>query len=356
MKLSAGSETTPRVVKAGSVTVKIYTGRIGRYHTFTVYWRAAGRSHRKTFSHEKEAQKFAREQAENLAAGQVHSPSITATEVSTFREAERRLGDTAPIHVAAREYASAGRRLGDAATLNQAVEFFLHNSLRSELQRSVSEFVEEFVAMKQSDGLSERYVEDVAAAALREGLPSEHRARHQPRSGRVAAQADHRTRGAGQLPQAHRHAVQLCPSPRLPSARPRDGGSLAGEAEDQIEAHRDFLATGIERTDRGGGGTDKTRHRHRCIHRHPLGGNAPAQVENFNWGEDVIDIGADQTKTASRRLVPILPALVEWIEPQAKPYGPVLNYSPPVYRDPTHDIESLHASLLPVNAKAQTLP
>src|SRR5205807_1873271 len=29
----------------------------------------AGRSHRKTFSHEKEAQKFAREQAEKLAAG-----------------------------------------------------------------------------------------------------------------------------------------------------------------------------------------------------------------------------------------------------------------------------------------------
>ena len=63
MKLSAGLEAAPRLVKAGSVTVKIYTGRIGPYRTFTVYWRAAGRSHRKTFSHEKEAQTFAREQA-----------------------------------------------------------------------------------------------------------------------------------------------------------------------------------------------------------------------------------------------------------------------------------------------------
>src|SRR5437879_10694660 len=98
MKLSAGSGTAPRLIKAGSVTVKIYTGRIGRFRTFTVYWRAAGRSHRRTFSHEKEAQKFARDQAESLAAGQVQSPSITATEVSTFREAERRLGATAPIH------------------------------------------------------------------------------------------------------------------------------------------------------------------------------------------------------------------------------------------------------------------
>ena len=51
--------------------------------------------------------------------------------------------------------------------------------------------------------------------------------------------------------------------------------------------------------------------------------------ENFNWGEEVIDIGCDQTKTASRRLAPILPVLVEWIKPQAKPHGPVLNYSLP---------------------------
>ena len=85
MKLSADSGSAPRLIKAGSVTVKIYSGRIGRYHTFTVYWRAAGRSHRKTFSHEKEALKFAREQAETLAAGQVQSPSISSTEVSTFR-------------------------------------------------------------------------------------------------------------------------------------------------------------------------------------------------------------------------------------------------------------------------------
>jgi integrase len=52
--------------------------------------------------------------------------------------------------------------------------------------------------------------------------------------------------------------------------------------------------------------------------------------ENFNWGEEVIDIGTDQTKTASRRLVPILPPLVEWIQPFIQKSGPVLNYSLPV--------------------------
>ncbi|MEI9898421.1 MAG: hypothetical protein WDN28_32330 [Chthoniobacter sp.] len=180
------------MVKAGSVSVKIYTGQIGQYQTFTVYWRAAGRSHRKTFSHEKEALKFAREQAEKLAAGQVQSPSISAVEVSTFREAERRLGDTAPVHVAAGEYANAVRRLGDAATLNQAVEFFLNNSIRPELRPTVSEVVEEFVSTKQSDGLSPRYVEDVTWRLRRfaKDFRGEHRARYHARSGRVVAQAE----------------------------------------------------------------------------------------------------------------------------------------------------------------------
>jgi integrase len=35
--------------------------------------------------------------------------------------------------------------------------------------------------------------------------------------------------------------------------------------------------------------------------------------ESFNWEELVIDLGSDQTKTAARRLTPIVPALAAWI-------------------------------------------
>lgn len=52
--------------------------------------------------------------------------------------------------------------------------------------------------------------------------------------------------------------------------------------------------------------------------------------EDFNWEEFVIDLGCDQTKTASRRLVLILPTLTEWIQPFAKTTGRVLEYSLPV--------------------------
>jgi integrase len=52
--------------------------------------------------------------------------------------------------------------------------------------------------------------------------------------------------------------------------------------------------------------------------------------ENFDWEEGVIDIGCDQTKTASRRLVPILEPLSAWIRTFVKRHGSVLNYSLPV--------------------------
>ena len=52
--------------------------------------------------------------------------------------------------------------------------------------------------------------------------------------------------------------------------------------------------------------------------------------ENFLWEEGVIELGTDQTKTASRRLVPILPTLAKWIDPFRQREGRVLNYSLPV--------------------------
>lgn len=332
MKLSAGSGSAPRLIKAGSVTVRIYSGRIGRYHTFAVYWRAAGRSYRKTFSHEKEALKFAREQAEKLAAGQVQSPSISSMEVSTFREAERRLGATAPLHVAAGEYASAVRRLGDTATLNQAVEFFLHNSIRPELQRTVMEVVEEFVVTKQSDGLSPRYVEDVTWRLRRFAKDFQVNIEHvttrdldawlRRLSTGLVTRNNFRqhivtlfnfARRRGYLPRDRQTEAQWLEKPKIKSKpieifSPQELSELLAAAEGQVKLAIVIGAfTGIRSAEM-----------------------LRLNWENFNWGEEVIDIGVDQTKTASRRLVPILPALLEWIKPQAKLRGPVLNYSLPV--------------------------
>lgn len=332
MKHSPDSEAAPRLVKAGSVIVKIYAGRVGLYRTFTVYWRVAGRSHRKTFSDEKAAQKFAREQAEKLSAGQVRSPSISSTEVSTFREAERRLGDTAPIHVAAGEYASAIRRLGDAATLNQAVEFFLNNSIRIELRRTVPEVVEEFVCTKQSDGLSPRYIEDVTWRLRRFARDFQVNIEHVTTRD-LDAWLRRLTTGLVTRNNFRQHIVTLFNFARRRGYLPRDRQTEAHWLEKpkiKSKPIEIFSTQELRELLAAAEGQVKL-----AIAIGAFTGIRSAEMlrlkwENFNWEEEVIDIGCDQTKTASRRLVPILPALVEWIKPHAKPHGLVLNYSLPV--------------------------
>jgi hypothetical protein len=44
--------------------------------------------------------------------------------------------------------------------VRQAIEFFLHNAVRPDLIRTVSQVVEEFIAAKTADGLSKVYLED----------------------------------------------------------------------------------------------------------------------------------------------------------------------------------------------------
>ena len=67
-----------------------------------------------------------------------------------------------PLHVVAGEYADIMRQLGGSGTVRQAIEFFLHNAVRPDLVRTVSQVVGEFLASKTADGLSQVYRDDCA--------------------------------------------------------------------------------------------------------------------------------------------------------------------------------------------------
>jgi hypothetical protein len=106
-------KTAVRTVQAGSVTVKIYEGRNRGKPCFTVIWYIGEKRQRKGFFDLREAKKFARDQAEKLAAGQVTSPTVTIAQAQEFKEAKRRLASLEmPIHVVAGEYVDAVNRLG----------------------------------------------------------------------------------------------------------------------------------------------------------------------------------------------------------------------------------------------------
>ncbi|MCC6231292.1 MAG: hypothetical protein IT580_01530 [Verrucomicrobiales bacterium] len=57
-----------------------------------------------------------------------------------------------------------------------------------------------------------------------------------------------------------------------------------------------------------------------------------AETSRLDWADvklerGFIEVGADKAKTASRRLVPVLPALVAWLTPLRKPTGRVLPFA-----------------------------
>lgn len=327
------NESKIRNVQSGSVIVRIYEGRNRGKPFFTVIWYVGERRMRKGFFELQEAKTFAKDQAEKLAAGQVNSPSVTVAEAQEMKEALRRLGPIQiPIHVVAGEYADVVKQLGRTGTLRQAVEFFLHNSIRPDMQRTVGQVVEEFTASKRANGCSIRYIEDCTWRLRRFArdfqTPISHICTKEIEEwlGKLTTSLVTRNnfrrhvitlfnfaRRRGYLPRDRETEARWLEKPKLKSKpiqifTPQELSELLAVAEGQPKLAIALGAfTGIRSAEM-----------------------LRLRWENFNWEEGVIDLGCDQTKTASRRLVPILEPLRAWIAPFVKREGSVLDYSLPV--------------------------
>lgn len=325
-------ESTVSVVRAGSVTVKIYTMQHGNRVRYTVSWHIGPKRHRKHFSCPQRARKFAKERAEELAAGQVHGPQFSTAQAQDTKEALRRLGGVdMPLHVVAGEYADLKRTIGERGTLRQAVEFYLHNSIRPDMERTVSQVVEEFTASRRANGCCQLYIDDcrlrLGAFGRAFAMPITHLLTTDMEKwlGRIAgltSRNDARrliitmfnwARRRGYLPRDRETEAKWLEKPRI---KPKPIAIFTpGEMRELLEASEGQARLGLV-----------------------LGaftGIRSAELlrlrwENFNWEEGVIDLGVDQTKTASRRLVPVHEALKTWIKPFVKESGLVFNYSLPV--------------------------
>jgi len=314
------------LVRSGSVALKIYElTRAPAKKYFTVAWQIGPKRYRQNFKTLDIAKTFAQDKADALASGQVAAPSMTVADAQTYREAVRRLGPhNIPIHVVASEYASAVDKLNNAGTLHQAVEFFLRNSTRPELQRTVPQVVEEMIQVKRRNGLSERYLEDlrnrlgrfaedfhvpINTIQTREIGEWVRRRQCSPRS-----RNNYRnlivTLFSFARKQGYYSADRVNPAINVDLAKVSKSGAIQVFTPSELA---EMLAVANE---------------HECIAIAigAFAGVRQAEIlrlrwENFNWEELVIDLGSDQTKTAARRLTPILPALAAWIIPYRKPQG-----------------------------------
>ena len=323
------SDDKVSVVRAGSVTVKIYTLQHGNRLRYTVSWHIGPKRHRKHFSCPERARKFAQARAEELASGQIHGPQFSAAQAQDTKEALRRLGGVdMPLHVVAGEYADLRRVIGERGTLRQAVEFYLHNSIRPDMERTVSQVVEEFTESRRANGCCKLYIDDcrlrLGAFGRAFAMPITHvltsdMERWLGRIAGLTSRNDARrliitmfnwARRRGYLPRDRETEAKWLDKPRI---KPKPIAIFTpGEMRELLEASDGQARLGLALGAFTG------------IRSAEL---LRLQWENFNWEEGVIDLGVDQTKTASRRLAPIHEALKRWIEPYVKDSGPVFSYS-----------------------------
>ena len=320
------------LVRSGSVTTRIYTTEKSGNCYYSVAWNCGGKRHRQHCRTLEQARKFAKAQADRIAAGTAQVMRVSVAEVQTLREAQHHLaGLDTSLHSATREYASLLREIGPHGTLRQAVEFFRLNAVRPELQRTVAQVYEEFLVAKKAGGCSQTYLDDCRLRlgrfshdfqmpisevctrdledwlfALTNSLVTRDNFR------RLIITLFNFARRRGYLPRDRETEAKWLEKPKL-VGRPIQIFTT-GELTELLEATEGQCQLAIA-----------------------LGaftGIRSAEMlrlnwEDFNWGEEVIDLGSDQTKTASRRLVPILPALKAWIGDHVQKYGPVLSYSLP---------------------------
>ena len=322
-----------KLVRSGSAVTKIYTvERQGRRY-YTVSWYCGGQRCRKHCGTLAVARSFAKFQADQVNAGLAQWVKISPIAAKEFNEAKRRMGDlTIPLHSVVQEYVSLRAALGGHGTLLQAVEYFRAHQIQPVAKSNTREIYKEFLEAKRVSGCSEVYLNDcrlrlgrfakafpgpITAVQTRDiddwlqGLSSSLGTRDNFR--RLIITLFNFARRRGHLSRNNETEAKWLEKPRRRS-RPIQIFT-SGELRELLAA-----SSGQARL---------------AIAIGAFAGIRSAEIlrlnwENFKWEQQVIDIGSDQTKTASRRLAPILPPLREWISPFVKERGRLLTYSQPV--------------------------
>jgi integrase len=304
----------PIMVKAGNAAVKIYCGKSRGYDLFTVVHYIGGSRKRETFGNLAKAKDRAREVARAIINGRTAVLELTNADREGYVGASELLRPIGiPLHSAIEEYVAARSHLDGESLLSAVKE---HTRRRHHVvDKRVPEIVEEFLASKQRDGLSQRYIQSlrshlnrfasafqtnigsVAARFIEEWLVAQKigaRARNNMRMSIITFFHFARSRGylaKGQATEAEEVAKARDRGGKIGILTPKQLANLlkAGDEEARL-----YFALGA------------------------FTGLRSAELIRLEW-DDVnfprghIQVGKAKAKTATRRLVPIQPNLMQWL-------------------------------------------
>lgn len=336
------------VIEYKGVNIPLYLSPLRGKESYILAYYAEGQRKRERVSSLEGARKRAKQLISDLNLGNVHVAKFTLKQTAAITDA---VDIIRPFNVTitevARQYAEARRLLGETSIL-QAAEFFAkhrdeENSRGALQQITLPDLVTKYLAaiVKKK---SKRYVEDLTSK-LKKIAKAFTGPIRDIRADDIDKWLDGLTGAGDRTKNNYRMAlVTLFSYARDKNHLPR-GQQTEAEFVTRFDDKKSGkigiytpkqFATLLRYVDE------------RFVSFVALGGFAglrSIEILRLEW-EDIwfekgfIEVGRDKSKTATRRLVPICPALEAWLKPHAKESGPIL----PDIRNEVHFTRLFHAA------------
>jgi integrase len=335
-------KTWPHVIRNGDVAVKIYKSkghiRGENFQTYLVSYYASGKRQLRRFVNFSKASAAATKVAEQKAQGALGVAALSATDRVSLEQALVLLAKNEGICNASvsrlveivRDYATARANLPSGVTLAETAQFYIQKHPTNIPRKTVAEVVAEFIADRRSAGCSAVHVHDlevrlgqfskafslpiiaVSAPIVQHwiyGLKNQKTkqstaARTKENMIRQIVSLFNFARRQKYLPAELALEISEIPAPKIQHApigiyTAAEMRAILAKADTAIIPALAIAA---------------------------FAGLRLAEVSRLEWcdvrlSEKLIVVGAENAKTAARRLVPISANLVVWLQPHAKKSG-----------------------------------
>ncbi len=305
------------VVRHHSVTVPIYAWPICGKTRYTMVFYRDGKRQRRSFTDLGKAKKEAKLVAEKILRGMQGQNDLKPAEREAYFAAQRVLEESGvPLVSAAEDYAQCRKLLGDVP-LRSAVEEFLRRTKGVKLGVTVPQLVEELLAAKKQDGMSDHYM-----AQLRSVLGIFSRAFPGPVLDVKAEEVDDWLRGGDLAPQTRNNRLTTL---RLLFNFAKQRNYLPASEQTAAETIPKLKAKTVDAE------IFQPEEMEKLLLGAPallipylaigaFAGLRGAELARLDWSavdleRGLIQLRAGQAKTASRRIVPISDNLAAWLEP-----------------------------------------
>lgn len=336
-------EAFPLTVKNGNSIVKIYHSKNGGYEEFKVSYYFQGKRKLETFSSFTKARKRAGEINDSVNSGDTESLLLTPSERTEYTQAKERLQPLGiSLSVAALNFVEAQKILGSVPLL-KAAQYYLQKHPTNLAQRTVTEAVAEFLALKKQKGVGERHLYKLTLffSGRQAGRKRNLKAKG---SGLAFAEAFNCPLPSISGLEVSKFLDSLCLCPHEYNNRvsflrdffafarkknyvPLDWGELEALEARKVQDWEIGIYSPTEIALILSAAED---HRMRTVLAIcAFSGMRTAEATRLDWaqigaaGGDFIEVKGRISKTRQRRLIPLTPNLKAWLTPYLKLQGPV---------------------------------